>query len=51
MLMIKRNNLQKVTIGEVTITVFAPCAVRLGIEAPKDVPVRRDDMKKKKDKQ
>jgi sRNA-binding carbon storage regulator CsrA len=48
MLMITRKNGQKVTVGDVTITVYAPCSVKLGIEAPKGTPIQRDDMKKEK---
>lgn len=35
-------------IGDAKVTIVSPCAVRVIVEAPKDVPVVREEVKKEK---
>lgn len=51
MLVLSRRENETIIIGNVTVTVVRVCGdrVRLGIEAPPEVPVRRGELEPKKD--
>ena len=51
MLVLTRKEDQTILIGNVTVTVVRVCGdrVRLGIDAPPEVPVRRGELEPRKD--